>query len=348
MNKQLPQNLINQCDSLGILNDVSWDEGITNITHLNYVMGMGLSVPAEIVEFANDPNVPVIVEDDADVTYPPPIPLSVSQTKFVAEKDLIKFKIHGCYFSPGNTISSNLITINKVSFIDAHQFEIEVDTLGIPAGKVGNLKINGIVAATIETVESSWIDFREGGDPIDKLDLVSIAESEVVRDADGIGTNKFTNAWRKLLGLPDYAIRPDHDQGIQLIYKKQTVGYSMFGLISDNREIDNTMYNNTVSNIYVQTQDRIWGFHSYRPRANRNTITDFNRIKLVYPSTLTPDSEYSVYGLSDSDSWDDQGTLIYTAKTPAGDQPVGNFWYPCITPHNGSTCRLQAFNPSYS
>lgn len=342
MNVQLTTELINIAAKDGTLNKITWDNGITNLAHLNNMAGYGVVIDQQILEYVSNPDTPAIL--DSELGYPPAIFRKLNKYKFSIEQTNITFEVTGDYFTPATQITSDVLNINGVEYLDLHTLVVSADTLGIAVNPRGTLSIDGVVVTSLQTVVSTWIDFRLGGDPVSDFDLAAVTEKTLIRDADGIGTTNSGDAWQKLIGIKDYALSRDHDAGFQLIYKKQTSRPCMFGLIASDHGVDSSMHNETHVGIYCNTQNNHWGFYSYAVAKNLRSIDAYDRLKLVFNSTTTPGSQYSLYGLKPGDEWDD-GEFIYTATTPGGTQDAGDIIYPCLIPQTGISARLQAFNP---
>ena len=265
-------------------------------------------------------------------------------TMIIPENSIVTVKINGCYFSPYNVPTVDNITVTNTHFVCNDEIEMILDTNGTSLG-VKNVYLDGNLIGTLEVIANTWTDFRTGGVTMDsgQYELIGgVLAGDIVRDANGIGINT-GSGWARALGLPEFSIPANTTTGCQVILYLPSAGAGMYGLFGDGHGVDTTMYDEMHAGGYITSPTNWWGFFAYASSASAQNIAAYDRIKMKFPTTLTPGSDFEVWGLATGEAFSG-GTLIYSGVMPSGVQDTSTNVYPCLIPNNGITMRLQAFN----
>lgn len=353
MIKQLTQELIDLATAQGVIDYIAWENGLSSIEQVDYIISTGISVPQAIIDFLTDDAVPGIPSADA-TDYPPPIFRELSYSRIPSGIEDAEIVITGDYFNPGTIVTCDTLTVNSTRYINSHELIISINTVGATGGFC-DLKIEGNTVASIEVFASQWIDFRLGGDAVDMSKLEVLGNITPVRTDKGIGVESSPAVWGNAIGFPEFSLSKYTTTGCQIILQKQYTGRIMLGMWADNHGVDTTLYNETIVGGYLSSRFTFWGYYAFRNLKGLLYVDDYSRIKLVFPSTVSngaiidgdgktvPLGTFKVYGLQDDDDFDD-GILLHEGNVLESDSNDSDTMYPVLLPHTTDAVSIVAFN----
>lgn len=338
-NKIIPVGLQGTLDSSFYW--LSGSDYISNQQHIDYIVSVGGTISG--ADQATFDALPCIVPDGGSEAYPQWLFKSISSSLMAVDTQ-ITLKFEGCYFSPNMVVTAEDLAVSNFTFNCDDDVTVDLDSTGVSLG-VKKIYLDGIDVGTVEVIANTWIDFRTGGNAVDTLQyelIGGVLAGDVTRDANGIGLTTGTG-WARAFGMPEFFVPANTSSGCQIVLYKPTAGAGMFGAFGDGHGTDTAMYNDMHMGGYFTSATTWWGFFAYASQANSQSISAYDRIKLKFPSTLTPGSPFEVWGLETADDFGG-GTLLYAANMPSGTQATSTNVYPCLVPNNAITMRLQAFN----